>query len=114
MRCNHCMRRRADPRDGLCLACRFECPERSLDYRPAPLPAEPTDALPGSRQKVEVLQERAGQRVALFHPADACISLWTVLPLAMLYKLMERKHRGANHFNGVHRRNVAHHRRGFA
>jgi hypothetical protein len=35
------------------------------------LPPTPTDALPGSPEKVEVLMERAHLGVALWHPQDA-------------------------------------------
>jgi hypothetical protein len=37
------------------------------------LPAEPTDALPGTAEKVEVLRERAQQGVSLWHPLDSCM-----------------------------------------
>jgi len=36
-----------------------------------PLPASPTAALPGSPEKVAVLEERARVRQSLWHPADA-------------------------------------------
>jgi hypothetical protein len=39
--------------------------------RNAPLPSKPTDALPGSPEKLKVLQERAKRMEALFHPNDA-------------------------------------------
>lgn len=35
------------------------------------LPALPTDALPGSPEKVAVLALRASLKVALWHPSDA-------------------------------------------
>jgi hypothetical protein len=35
------------------------------------LPPEPTAALPGSPEKVAVLEERARLGLALWHPADA-------------------------------------------
>jgi hypothetical protein len=35
------------------------------------LPAAPTDALPGSEEKIRVLTERARLRVSLWHPLDA-------------------------------------------
>ncbi len=35
------------------------------------LPAEPTDALPGSLEKERVFQGRIAARVSLFHPDDA-------------------------------------------
>jgi hypothetical protein len=36
----------------------------------APLPETPTDAEPGSPEKVEILEARARHRVALWHPLD--------------------------------------------
>ena len=38
--------------------------------RPGALPKEPTDAPPGSEQKIRVMIERAERREALFHPLD--------------------------------------------
>lgn len=43
----------------------------ALDPRERPLPDSPTDAPPGSPEKIRVLQERARAGRALFHPADA-------------------------------------------
>jgi hypothetical protein len=37
----------------------------------APLPGAPTTAVPGTPEKLAVLVERAQQKQALFHPADA-------------------------------------------
>jgi hypothetical protein len=37
----------------------------------APLPSEPTDALPGSAEKIEVLAQRAARHESLWHPLDA-------------------------------------------
>ncbi|MFO0966809.1 MAG: hypothetical protein U0793_14650 [Gemmataceae bacterium] len=37
----------------------------------APLPAFPTDALPGTPEKIAELERRALMRQALFHPGDA-------------------------------------------
>jgi hypothetical protein len=39
-------------------------------YPSTPLPAEPTAALPGTVEKLEVLAERARRREQLFHPRD--------------------------------------------
>jgi hypothetical protein len=36
-----------------------------------PPPQQPTDALPGSDEKIAVLEERARCRTALHHPRDA-------------------------------------------
>jgi hypothetical protein len=35
-----------------------------------PLPACPTDALPGSKEKIRILAERARNGVSLWHPLD--------------------------------------------
>ncbi len=35
-----------------------------------PLPASPTDALPGSKEKIRILAERARNGVSLWHPLD--------------------------------------------
>ena len=37
---------------------------------PVSLPGEPTDAAPGSEEKIRVLTERASRREQLFHPLD--------------------------------------------
>ena len=46
---------------------------RGLGFGPGSgrLPAEPTQALPGSDEKIEVLAQRAARGEALFHPQDA-------------------------------------------
>jgi hypothetical protein len=38
--------------------------------RAGALPKEPTDALPGTEQKIRVMVERAARREQLFHPLD--------------------------------------------
>jgi hypothetical protein len=57
----------------------FVEPEVSLDdptddafdvVGPVSLPGEPTDAVPGSEEKIRVLTERASRREELFHPLD--------------------------------------------
>lgn len=35
-----------------------------------PLPDQPTNAQPGTEEKIRVLEERAAAEVALWHPAD--------------------------------------------
>jgi hypothetical protein len=37
---------------------------------PVSLPGEPTDAAPGTEEKIRVLTERAARREQLFHPLD--------------------------------------------
>lgn len=84
MVCRHCSRDRANRSRGLCWAC-FERPAVRAKYAPArhrrgaapdfygraPLPESPTDAAPGSPEKVAVMAERASRGRALFHPRDA-------------------------------------------
>jgi hypothetical protein len=43
-------------------------------FRSGSLPAQPTEALPGTEQKIRVMIERAGRREALFHPMDGLIA----------------------------------------
>lgn len=51
-----------------------DIPYSSLNGRGGrPLPAEPTTTYPGSREKLEVLRERASRREELFHPSDATL-----------------------------------------
>lgn len=92
--CRHCHRRLAYRPRGLCSCCYFTPAVRDA-YPPDPangsdqacgrgytspvgrngpknLPAEPTSAMPGTAEKVEVLRERARQGVSLWHPLDAC------------------------------------------
>lgn len=94
--CRHCHGRLAYRPRGLCSRCYFTPAVRD-SYPPDPtngsdqggpcgraytspvgrkgprnLPAEPTTAMPGTAEKVEVLRERARQGVSLWHPADAC------------------------------------------
>jgi ribosomal protein L40E len=84
MICRHCQARRISRTRGLCRRC-FEDEEvrdlyppratnggKNSRYRSGStgLP-EPTDALPGSDEKVLVLIERAARRQELFHHSDA-------------------------------------------
>lgn len=59
---------------GECVAAR-DARQRTMQgadsHRAAPLPDEPTDARPGSEEKVRVLEQRARCRRQLFHPQDA-------------------------------------------
>jgi hypothetical protein len=48
------------------------CPRRARSRQSrTPLAPSPTNALPGTREKVTVLAERARMKVALWHPDDA-------------------------------------------
>jgi hypothetical protein len=85
MLCRHCgLKRAARPR-GLCWTC-YQTLEIRRQYASmskfgrrgvldfcgsGELPAEPTTALPGSLEKVAILQQRASRREALWHPDDA-------------------------------------------
>ncbi len=85
MLCRHCQRKKANRPRGLCWTCyytpglrdRFASTSKfarrgvgNFNGLP-PLPDQPTDALPGSEEKIRVLIDRAAKRQALFHPADA-------------------------------------------
>jgi hypothetical protein len=48
----------------------FEEPEY---LGPVSLPGEPTDALPGSEQKIRIMTERATRHEQLFHPQDGLV-----------------------------------------
>ncbi|HZT79292.1 MAG TPA: hypothetical protein VFA26_03670 [Gemmataceae bacterium] len=85
MLCRHCGRVPSNRPRGLCWSCyytpgvREQYPSTSKFARRglddfngrAPLPPAPTAALPGSPEKVAILEERARLRLSLWHPADA-------------------------------------------
>lgn len=82
--CIHCGQRPANRPRRLCWGC-YYTPGVKDQYQPvsvngrrgvageAPLmPADsPTDALPGTEEKIEVLMRRAALGQALYHPMDA-------------------------------------------
>ena len=82
--CRHCQKTRSNRPRGLCWSCYYTAGVRMLYPSTskfarrgvgnfcgsAPLPAFPTDAAPGSEDKIRVLMERAVKRQALFHPDD--------------------------------------------
>jgi hypothetical protein len=82
--CRHCLARRANKHRGLCWTCynlpavREQYPSESKYarqgvgnvYRNAPLPAERTDACPGTEAKILAMIERAARREQLFRPDD--------------------------------------------
>jgi hypothetical protein len=85
MICRHCRKAKVTRPRGLCWSCYYQQGVRE-QYPPtskytrcgvqdfnlsAPLPAAPTDATPGSPEKVAVLMERARLKQALWHPQDA-------------------------------------------
>ena len=77
--CLHCCRRVQHHRRRLCSRCyaqgaignRYVPARVATDfYGNPPAPAEPTDAQPGSPDKIEVLAARAQAREKLWHPLD--------------------------------------------
>jgi len=84
MRCRHCHRAHVTRPRRLCWVCfytpgiREKYPITSkygrrgvLDfYGRAPLPPLPTSALPGTPEKIAILQQRAKMRQQLWHPND--------------------------------------------
>ena len=83
--CRHCGKERVNRPRGLGWSCYYTPGVRELypstskysrrgvpDFSGcAPLPDAPTTAVPGTREKVEVLVERAKASKVLHHPADA-------------------------------------------
>jgi hypothetical protein len=85
MLCRHCQRSQVNRPRGLCWSCYYSPGVRELypstskfarrgvgggNVREV-LPVSPTIALPGSPEKVAILEERARLRQSLWHPADA-------------------------------------------
>jgi hypothetical protein len=85
MLCRHCGQSRANRPRGLCWSC-YYTPGRREQYPSTSkyarrgladfngrvaVPALPTGALPGTAEKVAVLEQRARLRQALWHPDDA-------------------------------------------
>lgn len=82
--CRHCHRKYVNRPRGLCWSCYYS--PGMLDRYPStskyarrgvgnvcgnrPAPAAPTEAEPGSEEKVRVLTERAARHEQLWHPAD--------------------------------------------
>jgi hypothetical protein len=95
MNCRHCGRRAAGRPRGLCWACyqtldiRGRYPPVSkfgrrgvLDFCGSGKPPElPTRALPGTTEKVAILEQRASRREALWHPHDAPFEFESAPPL---------------------------------
>ena len=87
MLCRHCHNRKPNRPRGLCWTCYYAPGVRDqypIDSRFAtagvrdfngrrPLPRRPTNALPGTPEKVKVLCERARLFQTLWHPLDATI-----------------------------------------
>ena len=85
VRCRACNRLRKLYSRGLCYSCYYE-PGIREQYPPThknaqegygvrrgyrPIPDSPTSALPGTPEKVSVLEERARREQKLWHPQDA-------------------------------------------
>jgi hypothetical protein len=89
MFCRHCQRVRMNRPRGLCWACyytptiRDSYPSTSKFARRgiddfnglARLPAQPTRTMPGTPEKVAVLEQRAQLRQELWHPEDAPVDV---------------------------------------
>jgi hypothetical protein len=87
MLCRHCQKVRSNRPRGLCWSCyyrpgvRDQYPSTSKYARrgvsdfngTTALAADPTDALPGTEDKVAVLAERARLGLSLWHPHDATL-----------------------------------------
>ena len=84
MNCQHCHIRRVSRPRNLCWACyddfgirdQYEFVPREGKavpdaYRTAREPAEPTQARPGTAEKVDVMVARAEAGESVFHPDDA-------------------------------------------
>jgi hypothetical protein len=82
--CRHCQKVKSNRPRGLCWSCyytpgvRDRYPSTSkfarrgvMDFNGRAKMPEPTDALPGSLEKVRILEERARLGQALWHPLDA-------------------------------------------
>jgi|SRR6516162_557994 hypothetical protein len=96
MRCRHCGRVRVNRPRGLCWSCYYTpglrefYPSTSKFARRGisdfngrgALPPEPTDAPPGSPEKVEILIQRARNGQSLWHPNDAAMDVESPLCLS--------------------------------
>ncbi len=87
MLCRHCQRVKSNRPRGLCWSCYYKPGVRELypstskfarrgvgDFNgQSSLAALPTRALPGTPEKVAVLEERARLGLSLWHPLDATV-----------------------------------------
>jgi hypothetical protein len=82
--CKHCHQKRVNRPRGLCWSCYYAPGIKNLHPSTSKygrrgegrlnlqrLPCEPTDAAPGSPEKLEILAERARRNESLWHPMDA-------------------------------------------
>ncbi len=84
-KCQHCKRKKVNRPRGLCWSCYYTPLVRDLHpstskylgknddgRRPRfRLPEEPTDARPGSEEKIRIMAARYERGEAIFHPDDA-------------------------------------------
>lgn len=96
MMCRHCQKVRSNRPRGLCWSCyykpgvRDQYPSTSKYARrgvsdfngQASQAAQPTDALPGTEEKVAILAERARLGLSLWHPQDATLERAAALAAA--------------------------------
>ncbi|VTS05429.1 hypothetical protein [Tuwongella immobilis] len=87
MICRHCNRAKVNRPRGLCWSCYYtpgvkdlypstsKYARRGLGNKcgDAPLPESPTDATPGSEDKIAILCKRVEMGQSLFHPDDATL-----------------------------------------
>jgi hypothetical protein len=93
MLCRHCQNAPVSRPRKLCWNCYYTPAVRALYpstskfgrrgpgnfYGLAPMPPFPTQAMPGSPEKIALLTQRAQQRQQLFHPADAGCEMYAPL-----------------------------------
>lgn len=96
MLCQHCARRRVCRPRKLCWICYYAPGVRELYpstskfgrrgpgnfHRKVCLPHFPTRALPGSPEKIAILEQRAQLGQELFHPQDAAFDDTAAFPVA--------------------------------
>ncbi len=74
--CGELIRAKFRPSLPLCWECHFDGEDNAdvdHDYDPHPLPSRPTRAMPSTRSKLVVLEERYQRGEQLHHPLDARI-----------------------------------------
>ena len=95
--CRHCQKCKVNRPRGLCWSCYYTpgvkdlYPSTSKFARrgvgnfsgAAPLPTHVTSTLPGSREKLAILIERARLKQSLFHPDDARVEEGVVVGAGM-------------------------------
>ena len=105
MLCRHCQKTKANRPRGLCWSCYYKPGVRELFPSTskfarrgvanfcgtAPIPEAPTDAVPGSDEKIRVLMERAARKRSLWHPADATLAAPVALQEDFMLILPQRQ-----------------------